>query len=171
MLAEAAVCAVPIQGSEASSCHSCFSPLPEGSDDYLQSQGVILDNASKRYKRYCSQRCYDADVLVSTTAPVHAVIAHMSTETKCDPVLLRFILELDSRRQLASATDTTSSGKAPDPDAQPHTNGSSSHTLNKSMDVVTCTLADVEALLSPWDRNPKGWREALTKGMSSVLPA
>jgi len=172
VLAEAAICAVPAQACEATTCHTCFSPLPEDSDEHLNTQGVILDKSSRHYKRYCSQKCYEADSTVSMTAPVHASVLQISLQTKCDPVLLRFILELDAHTKHAPAADTPSPGKAPCSDAQTESDQISHETEQvpgDCLDVITCTLADVDALLSPWDRNQKDWREALTEGMSLHL--
>ncbi len=135
-------------------------------------QGIILDKPSRHYKRYCSQKCHDADSTVSMTAPVHALVSQISLQTKCDPVLLRFVLELDAHTKHAPAADTPSPGKAPCSDAQTESDPISHGTQQvpgDSLDVITCTLADVDALLSPWDRNQKDWREALTEGMSLHL--
>ena len=93
-------------------------------------------------------------------------------QTKCDPVLLRFILELDAHTEHALADDTPPPGKAPCSDAQTERDQISHGTEQvpgDCLDVITCTRADVDALLSPWDRNQKDWREALTEGMSLHL--
>ncbi len=173
VLAEDAVCAVPIQGSDQHTCHQCLSPLPEGSEEYLQSQGILLDKASKNHKRYCSQKCQDADTTLSITGPVHAKISQMGSDTKCDPTLLRFILELDARSQHESSAQSSAADTAHDSHAPQHddvkSSGGTDHAPNDSLDIITCTMADVSALLSPWDRNQKEWREALTEGMSCWL--
>lgn len=168
VLAEAAVCALPSQGSCQHTCHSCLKPLPEASDELQLSQDVLLNQMSKHYKRYCSQKCCDADSTVSLTAPVHAKVSQIATKSKCDPTLLHFVLELDAQRQNeahasfqeaaapADARQQSGAKLPPGADSAPH----------DTLDVITCTLADVKALLSPWDRNQKSWREALTAGES-----
>ena len=81
---------------------------------------------------------------------------------------MRFILKLDAHTKHAPAADTPSPSKAPCSDAQTENDQISQGTEQvpgDSLDVITCTLADVNALLSPWDRNQKDWREALTEGM------
>lgn len=161
VLAEQAVQAVPTQGQERSSCHSCLKPLPEGGNDLQLSQGVLLDKASKHYKRYCSLACSQADCTASSTAPLHARIPQIAAETKCDPTLMHFILELDAQRPHQTSNPVSSlqheqpAGKAPQSTEAPR---------KDSPDVISCTLADVEALLSPFDQNQKGWRDAITAG-------
>ncbi|KAL0049888.1 hypothetical protein WJX82_000076 [Trebouxia sp. C0006] len=132
-----------------------------------------------------SQSPLPEDITVSMTAPVHALVLQISLQTKCDPVLLRFILELDAHTKHAPAADTPSPGKAPCSDAHllsPSTtskNGTESDQISHgtqqvpgdSLDVITCTRADVDALLSPWDRNQKDWREALTEGCKELQQA
>lgn len=145
-----------------SSCHSCLKPLPEGGDDFQLSQGVLLDKASKHYKRYCSQACSQADCTASSTALLHARIPQIAAETKCDPTLMHFILELDAQRQHQSSNHVScSNNKIPAGEAA---SLSTEAPRKDSPDVITCTLADVEALLSPFDQNQKGWRDAITAG-------
>ena len=162
ILAEQAVRAVPTQLQERSACHNCLKPLPEGGDHLQLAQGIILDKASKHYKRYCSVACSQADCTASSTASLHSRIPHIAAETKCDPVLMHFILELDAQRQCqpsnhASASDHQQSTSAA---AAVSTEGA----RKDPTDVITCTLADIEALLSPFDQNQKGWRDAITAG-------
>ena len=167
VLAEAAVCAVPVQASDQHTCHSCLSPLPEGADENLMSQGVLLEKSSRHYKHYCSQTCYAADTAVNITGPVHASIAKVATETKCDPTLLRFVLELDARRQLESSGTSSSATNAAPSQAEHQASGSTSSSTDRDHSdpqIITCTSADVSVLLSPWDRHQKGWRDALTEG-------
>lgn len=162
ILAEQAVQAVPTQGQERSSCHSCLKPLPEGGDDLQLSQGVLLDKASKHYKRYCSLACSQADCTASSTASLHAIIPQIAAETKCDPTLMHFILELDAQRQHQSSNHVSSSNNKP-PAGEAASLSPDAHRKD-CPDVITCTLADVEALISPFDQNQKGWRDAITAG-------
>lgn len=159
ILAENAVHALPAQGQEGSSCHSCLRDLP--GDSHL-SQGMLSDRASKQYKQYCSPACSHADHTASITAAVHARIPQIAAETKCDPTLMHFILGLDAQRQHPPSNSASSS----DSKQQTRTTASeSTHATRRDpIDVITCTLADVEALLSPFGQNQKDWRDAITAG-------
>ena len=162
ILAEQAVRAVPTQVQERCACHNCLEPLPEGEDNLQLAQGVILDKASKHYKRYCNVACSQADCTASSTASLHSRIPQIAAETKCDPTLMHFILELDAQRQRQFSNHVSAS------DNQQATNEAApvcTEAARKDpVDVITCTLADVEALLSPFDQNQKGWRDAITAG-------
>ena len=162
ILAEQAVRAVPTQDQQRSACHTCLKPLPEGEDNLQLAQGVILDKASKHYKRYCSVACSQADCTASSTASLHSRIPQIAAETKCDPTLMHFILELDAERPLQPSNHVSASENK-----QSTSEAASVRTeaaRKDPIDVITCTLADVEALLSPFDQNQKGWRDAITAG-------
>ena len=165
ILAEKAVRAIPTQGHEKSACHTCLKPLPEGADDLQLSQGVLLDKASKQYKRYCSPACSQADWTASSTAPLHPRIPQIAAETKCDPTLMHFILELDSQRQRQPGQPANHVSSSDSKQQNCEAASDSTEAARKDpIDVITCTLADVEALLSPFDQNQKGWRDAITAG-------
>lgn len=160
---------MPTQAQEKSACHNCLKPLPEGGDNLQLAQGVILDKASKLYKRYCSLACSQADCTASSTAALHARIPQIAAETKCDPTLMHFILELDAQRQRQPSNQVSASDK------QQSTSEAASVSTEAArkdpIDVITCTLADVEALLSPFDQNQKAWRDAITAGELHATPA
>ena len=162
IFAEQAVQAVPTQVQERSACHTCLKPLPEGGDEMQLAQGVILDKASKHYKRYCSVACSQADCTASSTASLHSRVPQIAAENKCDPTLMHFILELDAQRQRQPSNHVDAS------DNQQSSSGAASVSTEVAqkdpVDLITCTLADVEALLSPFDQNQKGWRDAITAG-------
>ena len=165
ILSEDAVSAIPSHSHQTLSCHNCLTPLPEG--DALQlSQGVILDKPSKHYKRYCNQSCCHADSTASSTAGVHAKISQIAAQSNCDSTLLHLIVELDAQRPQQSAHQDCQQ-EITDPDATQAAAGAAGNTRavqSAPVDVIICTLADVEALLAPFDRNQKGWREAITAG-------
>ena len=159
ILAEKAVQALPAQGHETLCCHVCLGNLP---GDLHLSQGMLLEKASKGYKRYCSPACSHADCTASSTATVHAKIPQIAAETNCDPTLMHFILELDAQRQHQPSHSVSSSESRQQPcKAVPE---SVNAARSDPPEVITCTLADVEALLSPFDQNQKGWRDAITAG-------
>ena len=169
ILAEKAVRAVPTQAQENFACHNCLKPLPEGGDGLQLAQGMLLDKASKQYKRYCSLACSQADCTASSTASLHAKIPQIAADTKCDPTLMHFMLELDAQRQRQPSNQVSAS------DNQQSTSETASVSTEAArkdpVDVITCTLADVEALLSPFDQNQKGWRDAITAGERHATPA
>ncbi|KAL3131726.1 hypothetical protein ABBQ38_007447 [Trebouxia sp. C0009 RCD-2024] len=166
ILAEKAVQAVPAQGHASSCCHTCLRSLP---DDLHLSEGTLPDKASKGYKRYCSPACLHADCTASSTATAHAKIPQIAAETNCDPTLMHFILELDAQRQHQPCNIVSS------PDSTQQTSKAGSEAIDAvrqdPLEVITCTLADVEALLSPFDQNQKGWRDAITAGCSALHQA
>ena len=176
ILAEDAVRAVPTPVNVRNACHACLKPLPEGSEDLQLSQGVLLDKASKHYKRYCCQQCSCADLTANSTAAIHARVPQIAAETKCDATLIHFILELDAQRQRPSsaidkilnsaqkAEPSSSTGAAAASSTGTTAAGSTESARKDPPDVVTCVLADVESLLAPFDRNQKGWRDAITAG-------
>ena len=153
MLAEAAVSAVPEQHSTQQTCHTCLAPLPEGPAELQQAKGVIVDKVSGHYKRYCCRACCDADAARVTTGTVHAAIPQIATSTACDATLLHLILELDAHRHLDKQTQPVND-----------TADNQQSASDVALSVIRCTFPDVEALLSPWDRNTKAWQQALTAG-------
>ena len=153
--------AVPEQQSTQQTCHTCLAPLPEGSAELQQAKGVIVDKVSGHYKQYCSEACCDADTARVTTGPIHAAIPRIATSTACDATLLHLILELDAHRQLDKQRQAVNDTAA----NQQNGTADNQHDANDAaLSIFKCTLADVEALSSPWDRNTKAWREALTAG-------
>lgn len=160
ILAEKAVQAVPAQGHASSCCHTCLTTLP---DDLHLLEGMLPNKPSKGYKRHCSPACLHADCTASSTATVHARIPQIAAETNCDPTLMHFILELDAQRQHQPCDSVSSS------DSTQQTCKAGSEAIDAvredPLEVITCTLADVEALLSPFDQNQKGWRDAVTAGV------
>ena len=181
VLAEDAICAVPTPSNIRIACHACLKPLPDGSDELQLSKGVLFDKASKHYKRYCSQQCFRSNLTADSTAAVHARIPHIAAESKCDATLVHFILELDAQRQRPLSADekTTSipqqtapsstTGVAAASNTGTTAAGSTESARKDPPDVVTCVLADVESLLAPFERNQKGWRDAIAAGQLMQL--
>ena len=75
---------------------------------------------------------------------------------------MHFILELDAQRQHQPSHSVSSS------ESRQQTCKAGPESIDAARkdppEVITCTLADVEALLSPFDQNQKGWRDAITAG-------
>lgn len=161
VLAEAAVYAVAEEACTQHTCHSCLAQLPEGPPELQQVQGVVVDAASRQYKRYCCQKCCEADIFRNFTGPVHAAIPQIAAQSQCDATLLHLILELDAQR-----SQPKKQGSTPDDNQQQQDSATNRSAMAKDdmPDIVTCNFADVEALMSPWDRNQKAWRDALTAG-------
>lgn len=189
VLTEDVVAGVPVLDHQEDTCHSCFQALLSGESQSrppsqiveIPSQ-VVVNKQSGGYKRYCSQTCSDRDTLAKVTAPVHAAIPQLAQQTECDPTLLRMILELDARNQQAgSHVNDESSGvidsngadtsklsfsqgaREEDAAARDQVNGATQQ--HQEASIVTCSIQDVNALLSPWDRNEHAWRQALAAGV------
>lgn len=167
VLREQAVAALPREDFMTGLCHACFKELPGGA------RGVAGDPSP----HYCSGQCKAGRAAADARmAPLLPRLPGIARETKCDLGLLHMVLALDAARSLevdrknGAGSAAAADAAAPQSGAPGSSNGSgggqdaAAGTAKRTPPLLRCGTADVEALLTHWERAPAAWRDSVATG-------
>ncbi|KAL4434829.1 hypothetical protein ABPG77_005356 [Micractinium sp. CCAP 211/92] len=149
ILTEKPVVAIPRSKLAGHVCHACFRPL---SSPVENKEG--FNPCLPRYCATCKHAPANAETvqLDSKLLGLRIKLADIAKEHPVEPELLHLLVLLDVRRSSQAA--------AADKPQGPATPGG-----EQAPPVLRCTVADADALNSPWERKPEAWRKAVTAAL------
>lgn len=140
-------------------------------------------------RRYCGDACRASCAAIDArTDPLLPALPGIAQKADCDVGLLRIVLELDALRSLEDGVQTpaadgsatapsdkaaapAAAGGQPDGDAAVAGDGAANGgdggdaadaEAQRQVPTMHCGAADVDALLSHWDRTPAAWRDSVS---------
>ncbi|PSC73293.1 SET domain-containing [Micractinium conductrix] len=145
ILTEKPVVAIPRSKLAGHVCHACFRPLASPVESKAGFNPCL-----PRYCAPCKGGSPDLLALDSKLAGLRIKLNDIAKEHPVEHELLHLLVLLDVRRSTAASAKP----------AQPAT-----PSLADETPVLRCSVADADAVASPWERKAEAWRKAVTAAL------